>query len=239
MNDLTIERSASREQDATAQRQAQPAGMRTEPGAQATTHTPAQDQNDFQTELLIFEGEVRGIQDERELFTHFCNSSRRVLPYRQCFYGKVNKQATSFTLLSSSSVSIVDRNAPFSRWIEKVVARLLREEKDPMRQQSFTLPMYCDERDEESNSYPFVEFLWTPQVQDDQLVAGSIMARETQWTNNECALATRVSDLYLHAQASIKGQKAITKTKPAVRPVLMTVCAVMFLLGFLLSLIHI
>ena len=233
MNDLTIERSASQEQSATAQRQAQPAGPGTKPVAQPTARTQAQDQNDFQTELLIFEGEVRGIQDERELFTHFCNSSRRVLPYRQCFYGKVNKQATSFTLLSSSSVSIVDRNAPFSRWIEKVVARLLREEKDPMRQQSFTLPMYCDERDDESNSYPFAEFLWTPQVQDDQLVAGSIMARETAWADNECALATRVSDLYLHAQASIKGQKVITRTKPTVRPVLLTVCAVLFLLGFL------
>ena len=102
-----------------------------------------------------------------------------------------------------------------------------------MRQQSFTLPMYCDERDDESNSYPFAEFLWTPQVQDDQLVAGSIMARETAWADNECALATRVSDLYLHAQASIKGQKVITRTKPTVRPVLLTVCAVLFLLGFL------
>jgi len=142
MNDVTIERSATREQAATTQ--TQNAGPDTEPGAKVAARAQAEDQNHFQTELLIFEGEVRGIQDERELFTHFCNSSRRVLPYRQCFYGKVNKQATSFTLLSSSSVSIVDRNAPFSRWIEKVVARLLREEQDPMRQQSFTLPTYCE-----------------------------------------------------------------------------------------------
>ena len=225
MNDATTEHSAIP--------QAQSGSQNSMSGAPLKKRPQAENQNDFQTELLIFEGEVRGISDERELFTHFCNSSRRVLPYRQCFYGKVNKQATSFTLLSSSSVSLVDRNAPFCRWIEKVVTRLLREEKDPSRQQSFTLPAYCDEQDEESNSYPFGELLWTPQVQDGQLVAGSIMAREVAWGNNECALTARVSELYLHAQASIKGRKAITKTKPAVRPVLMTACAVLFLLGFL------
>ena len=106
MNDLTIERSASQEQSATAQRQAQPAGPGTKPVAQPTARTQAQDQNDFQTELLIFEGEVRGIQDERELFTHFCNSSRRVLPYRQCFYGKVNKPV-SYTHLTLPTICSV------------------------------------------------------------------------------------------------------------------------------------
>lgn len=236
MNDSTVKRSAKRPTQA--QGKAKQVAVNAGPGMQTASvqesnRLPAQDQNDFHTELLIFESEVRGIKDERELFTHFCNSARRILPYRQCFYGKVGKHGSSFTLVSSSSVSIVDRNAPFSRWIEKVVARLLREEKDPTRQQSFTLPTYCDANDEESNSYPFTEFLWTPHVQDGQLVAGSVMAREAAWGNNECALATRVSDLYLHAQASIKGQKAITRTRPTIRPVLMTVCAAMFLLGFL------
>ena len=192
-----------------------------------------QEPNDFPTELLIFESEVRDIEDVRELHTHLCNSSRRVLPFRQCLYGKVNKQATSFTLLAASSISIVDRNTPFVLWVEKIAKNLLRDSQESRRQQSFTLPAYCDDSDEETASYPFVEFLWTPQVQNDQLIGGSFMTREKPWADNECALASRISDLYLHAQASIKGQKALTAQKLNIRPLIITACALLTLLGFL------
>jgi len=225
MNDAIAERPAVS--------QSQSAPLVRNTNTASRTRSQNRGQKDLQRELLVFEGEVRAIRDERELFTHFCNSSRRVLPFRQCFYGHVNRQANSFTLLNSSSVALVDRNAPFSRWIEEVVERLLRECPDSKQQQTFTLPVYCAEQDEESKSYPFVEFLWTPQVQDDQLVAGSILTRETPWSKNQCALATRISELYLHARASIKGQASLTRRKPGIRPALAVASAALFMTGFL------
>ena len=187
-------------------------------------------QRNFAAELLAFEGEVRSIQDERELNYHLCNVSRRVISFQQCFYGKVSKDG-SFKLLNSSSVSVVDRNALFSRWIEKIVGRLISDVN--VRQASFSLPMYCDETDEEKDTYPFVEFLWTPQVQNDQIVSGTLMTRETPWGEPDCALVTRLSELYFHAKAAIKGQKSLAPSRLAFKPVLLSACALTVLLGFL------
>lgn len=194
--------------------------------------TETQLQNDFATELLIFEGEVRSIQDERELIAHLCNSSRRVVPYRQCFYGTVNHQSSKFSLQAMSSVSVVDKNVPFNIWIEMIVARLLQD-KDSSRQLSFSLPTYCDDFDEEQDTYPFVEFLWTPQTQGSQVIGGVLMTRETPWDDNECSLANRLSELYLHSQAALKGRSALARRKPSIKPVLLGVCALAGALGFL------
>ncbi len=189
-------------------------------------------QNDFATELLIFESEVRQIKDERELFVHLCNSSRRIVPFRQAFYGKVNSKAKTFTLQASSSVSVVDRNAPFNRWIEKIAGGVLNE-AESFKPQSFALPAFCDPSDEEKDTYPLPHFLWTPQVVDNVIVGGFFLARETAWLDNECNLAKRLGDLYLHAQAATQGQKALTRSKINFRPVILAACALTAMLGFL------
>ena len=136
----------------------------------------------------------------------------------------------SFKLLSTSSISIVDRNAPFSRWVEKVVQRAIKDSVN--KQLQFSLPMYCDDTDEERDTYPFAEFLWTPQVSNGVLVSGILMARKVPWTEADCTKAVRMSDLYLHAQAAIKGQKELTRTRLSIKPVMATLCVLAVVLGF-------
>lgn len=196
---------------------------------QVRQKSASQVQIEYYTKLLDFESEVRSIQDERELSFHLCNSSRRVIPFKQCFYGKVSKLG-DFTLQSSSSVSIVDRNVPFNRWIEKIVQRLLKEAGH--EQSVFSLPKYCNETDEERESYPFSEFLWTPQIQDGQLISGTLMTREAPWIEADCAVANRVSGLYLHAQAAIQGRKTLTRTGLSLVPFAAGLCVLAMILGF-------
>lgn len=206
--------------------------LRQKSKAQPASTTSTTSQSDFPIELLIFESEVRLINDERELFTHLCNSSRRVMPYRQAFYGKVDSRSNTFTLRAASSIGVVDRNAPFTRWIEKIAGRVLCE-TESNKQMSFTLPAYCDDTDEEKDTYPFFEMLWTPQVKDDQIIGGFLIARETRWLDNECALASRMGELYLHAQAATKGQKSLTRRKLNTRPALLAGSILAAMLGFL------
>lgn len=185
----------------------------------------------FSAELLGFESEVRQIQNEQELHYHWCNSSRRIVPYRQCFYGMTSKSG-DFKLQSASSISIVDRNAPFSRWIEKIARNVLRG-NESAGQVTFQLPMYADNNDEETHSYPFIEFLWTPQFHDNEMIAATLMAREHPWADSDCALVRRLSDLYLHARASVRGQKTLTRTRTPVRPIASALCLLVVALGFL------
>jgi len=199
---------------------------------QAGPGTEPDAQNSFATELLIFEAEVRAIKNRLELDTHLCNSSRKILGFRQCFYGTVKSASKKYKLRGISSVAVVDNNAPFNCWIEKLVSRLLKS-NDASRQVSFTLPAYCDESDEEKTTYPFFEFLWTPQIIDDQTVGGVLLTKETPWTEKEQSIAKRVVDLYLHAQASLKGKKALTKTRLSLKPYLFGMSLLAVLLGFL------
>lgn len=178
--------------------------------------TPApRNSKDTNAELLAFEHEVRSIDDERELDYHLCNSCRRIIPFQQCFYGSVARSG-AFTLKSASSISIIDRNAPFTRWLEGIANRLI--EKVDTEQVKFTLPAYCDDADDEQHTYPYKEFLWTPQVRKGQLVGGILMAKSTLWTDNDCLKTLRMSDLYLHAKAAVKGGKELNKTRVSIRP---------------------
>lgn len=194
----------------------------------AATSKPA----DFATELLIFEGEVRAIEDERELITHLCNTSRRVIAFRQCFYGTFNRTANKFRLRGVSSVAVVDKNVPFNVWIESLVERLMAA-PEGAQQVAFSLPAYCDELDEEKDTYPFVEFLWTPQLQQGNIIGGVLMTRETPWSANEKMLATRLAGIYGHSRAALKGYQVLARRKLSLKPLVTACCALTVALGFL------
>lgn len=195
--------------------------------------TDAKPRRNFTAELLKFENEVRQIQNEQELHCHLCNSARRMVPYAQCFYLAVSKSGRC-SLKAASSISVIDRHAPFSRWIEKITQRVINASQNQDRSQvQFSLPEHCDATDEERDTYPYTEFLWTPQRVAGQVVGGALMARKRPWTEAELPLVKRVSDLYLHTRASIYGQRALTARRLSLRPIAMTLTVLAVLLGFL------
>ena len=191
----------------------------------------AKPRRNFTAELLKFESEVRQIQNEQELHYHLCNSARRMVPYAQCFYLTVSKSARC-SLKAASSISVIDRHAPFSRWIEKVTQRVISASQDGSQVQ-FSLPEHCDATDEEADTYPYTEFLWMPQLVDGELVGGVLMTRKKPWSDTELPLVKRVSDLYLYTRASIYGQRTLTSKRLSLRPIALTLAVLAVLLGFL------
>ena len=204
----------------------------TEARAAESTVSPARASSGFSKQLLAFESEVRAIEDERELIVHMCNSTRRIVGFRQSFYGITGCEGKRFQLKAISSVAVVDRSSPFNIWIEKTVSRLL-ESDQATGQIRFKLPDFCDDQDEEKDTYPFREFLWTPQCRDGKVIGGVLLTRETPWESNECALVNRLSGLYLHAQAALKGLQAIIPRRSLVRPAVLGTCVLLVALGFL------
>ena len=162
--------------------------------------------------LLAFETAVREIDNERELIAHFVNAPRRFLPFRQAFYFKRQTKNGAFVVDASSSIAIVDRNVPFIRWLEKIVGRL---EGDCGLHEArfFSIPAYCDPEDEEIETYPFAEFLWTPLFDGDVLVGGYLTSKENAWGQEEAALAERFGALYVHALKALRFQKGLVRKK--------------------------
>lgn len=162
--------------------------------------------------LLSFEGDVREIRDERELLAHCANSTRRLLNYRQAFVLRRNAGRHRFQVCSASSIGVVDRHSPMIRWIEKVVNRM-HADAGCDESRLFTLPAYCDATDEESETYPFQQFLWSPLTDGNKTFGGLLLARETVWTEAETSLTNRIARLYAHAWRAIKGQDRLLGRK--------------------------
>jgi len=166
----------------------------------------------FMDRLLSLENEVRLITEERELAVHMCNSTRELLRFKQSFFGIVDTGKNRFRLHNASSIPAVDRDAPFTRWFERLINRMI-DETGGTKQLSFTLPQFCTEHDEEKTTYLYKEFLWTPQLNNQKLVGGFVVTRDAPWVDSEKALAARLSHLYLHAAAATKGRSKLHSKK--------------------------
>jgi len=186
----------------------------------------------FSSDLLNFEDDVRQITDERELAAHLCNSTREVINFHQAFYGEVRYGTNTFRLIQISSIPAVDRDAPFTHWFERTINQMIAE-TGGKRQLSFMLDRFSEANEEELKTYPFPEFLWTPQINNDQLVGGFLVARDTPWLEMECSLVRRLSHLYLHAKTALQvkppGFKRTIATKPVLCLGLLALVATCFL----------
>lgn len=188
----------------------------------------------FLTRLVTLEAEVRGIEDDRELATHLCNATRELLPFKQSFFGRIEARKKAFCLKAGSSVPGIDRESPFTHWFEEAIDRLIAD-TGGKTQLRFRLEDYADADSASQSQYPELECLWNPQVHNNQLVGGFIVARKSQWADNELALAARLSSSYMHAAGAIKGNSRLA-VKPSLRK---PVFLVSLLLLALLSLVSV
>lgn len=182
--------------------------------------------------LVSLEDEVYKIEDERELVTHLCNATRDLLPFNQSFFGKVDSRRKTFRLKAGSSVPGIDRDSPFTHWFESVIERFVTENegKKPL---TFRLENYSDDTSFCEEQYPNVECLWSPQVYNDQLVGGFLALRESPWTEQEEALAARLSTMYMHASGAIKGRSTLIDKRSFKKPVIFGVLALLIFLCFI------
>jgi len=134
------------------------------PGSMARASELPAAQGESANTLLAFEADLRSLANEAELFAHWCNETRRFIHYRQAFLLHSAVHGAKPRLICATSLPAVDRDAPFVRWLEKTVCRMA-EDGGLHRQRGFKLSAYCDGSDEETQNYPFSEFLWTPLIE--------------------------------------------------------------------------
>ena len=195
-----------------------------------------EENNKFTARLLKFESDVRSIEDEKELYFHFCNAPRDLIYFEQSFIGHITEGSHKFRLKYASSIPTVDRNAPFSRWLEKILSRLIAQTGGE-KQMMFSLEDYCDPTDDELANYPYREFIWTPLKQKgsqkDRIIGGYVLLREAQWSDADAALLARTTDLYVHSLAALKGNNKLVKSKGLTKPIAKAAVLLLLAAGFI------
>lgn len=158
--------------------------------------------------LLHLEALARGAETIQSLQFLAVNETRRLVPYRQGFLLiAASSRAAHCRLVAATSIAVVDRDAPFARWLERAVmaAREKFGDEAPRALSAEDMPekLRADWRE---HSLPFV--LWCPlRLPDKSFVGGLWLARDTPWSDNEPMLVQRLADTYAHAWLALGGRR--------------------------------
>jgi hypothetical protein len=147
--------------------------------------------------LLQLESDIRRAETEPELVYHLANEARSALGFRQAFVVAPKRQR--FVVRAVSSMAAVEKDAPLTRWVAQVIARLDADQGvDKISQ--MTADAYGSEQDNTGEEYPFRHLMWVPlKTRDGRVFAGLLAARETPWGEREKVLGARLADTYAHA----------------------------------------
>ncbi len=151
--------------------------------------------------LLRIEREARRCACVVDLHYLVANELRPILGARQVFV--LADEGGTRTVAAVSSVTTVDREAPFVQWIEAVVARRV-----PTSATSLVRLDLADESaslGDHAEHYPFAELLALPLADRAGRALGLILlARESAWDDDACRIAERLAECFAHAWASFR-----------------------------------
>lgn len=145
---------------------------------------------------------MREAESEKALHFIIANDTRRLLEFRQAFV--LNHRAR---IEAASSLAVVERNAPFVRWLEKLIAALKKtgdyDEITVLSQASVAEHLRAAWSD---FAFPFA--LWCPlQTPAGKPLGGLWLTREQPWSDADLALLDRLRGTYGHAWSALRGGK--------------------------------
>ncbi|GJL51698.1 MAG: hypothetical protein NPIRA01_29250 [Nitrospirales bacterium] len=164
--------------------------------------------------LLQLEPQARSAKSVKELQFLIVNETRRLLPYRQAFLFKAGSSPSKpCQLEAASSVPIVQRDAPLTRWLERAL-HTFRQKNDYRKTQRVTAAECPSDMKSEWKEFSFPHVLWCPLILPDHTWLGGLwLGKDVPWQENEATVAQRLSDTYAHAWGALLGKKSLVTNR--------------------------
>ncbi len=160
--------------------------------------------------LLGIERESRQVDSEAELRFLIVNATRRVINYRQAFL-LIKKGSKKYITVAISSLSAVDRNSNFVRWIEESIGRSVKENGDK-DVALINVSSQDGDHDPDGEAYPFGAFVLIPlKLRDETVFAQLVLAREASWEEVDVTPASRLVETYAHSWEALSGPVVLKK----------------------------
>jgi len=150
-------------------------------------------------DLLQLEKEIRHAETEAAFRYVAVNRTRSLLPYRMAALLR-RTSSGRWRPVALSDVAVVERDAPFARWLAKAAAAIATAHGT-----SGAAPADATSLPEGPDRAEWAEFaaahaLWLPLVHPDGTVLGALLLfRDTPCAAPEMVLAERLADTYAHA----------------------------------------
>lgn len=163
-------------------------------------------ESDVANALLNLERESRRAQTEAELGFLVVNGSRVAVQYRQALLLMRSGPKKHHTV-AVSSLSAIDRNSTFIRWVERLAQQKLAGE-NMSKVISFDARKEAARDDLDASSYPFGQIALLPlQLRDGTVFAHVMFTRESEWDERSLVAAARLCETYSHAWEALSGPK--------------------------------
>ena len=186
--------------------QEQPKSAQTEQAKPAVSVPRRTTEADVANALLSLEREARTALTEAELGYLMVNGSRVALQYRQALL-LMRSGPKKHRVVSVSSLSAIDRNSTFIRWVENLASLKLQGE-NLSKIVSFNARADATAQDLDASSYPFAQMAFVPlQLRDGTVFAHLLFTRENEWDERSLVSAARLAETYSHSWEFIVGPK--------------------------------
>src|SRR5690606_35172137 len=135
---------------------------------------------------------------------------KRLLDYRQAALALFVPPAAP-CIEAIAGVAILERNAPFLRWLERVMAQRATTEQVAQVHAVEAADLAPQER-EEWSEWSAAHGLWVPlKTAEGQLIGALWLARDKPWQTTEQTLAEQLADAYAHAWVALVGEAKATR----------------------------
>ena len=157
--------------------------------------------------LMQLESAARRAQSEKALEFLIVNETKQILPYQQGVL--LHNRRNGLRVSSASNIAVVEEQAPFIAWLEKVLKHLdLADENSTMR------PLDASMVDEELRAqwadYALPFALWCPLFAPNKTLLGGLwLMRDKPWLEKDLTICTRINETYAHAWGALTQNGAL------------------------------
>lgn len=164
--------------------------------------------------FLQLERSARHAESVAALGFTIVNETRRLLPYRQAALAS-GGDGVPFHVEHVSGVSVVERDAPYVRWLARAMGAAAALQGAADTPDSRTQPRPVREADLPEDlrdgwrEWGAGHVLWVPLVAPDGAMLGGLwLSRDMPWQDGDIVLAERLADCYAHAWRALAGKRA-------------------------------
>ncbi len=148
--------------------------------------------------LLVTEEESRKAGTAAELAFYAVNDTQALMGFDHAMYFRVDRRQR-FHLEAATSLPSIERNAPFTQWIENLL-----NARPAMNQSCIFM---FDRRLRGGEEYPHRHALWLPLFdRKKQVFAGILFARREPWEDADRLIGERLAGTIAHAQWALTPQ---------------------------------
>ena len=157
--------------------------------------------------LIQLESAARRAQSEKALEFLIVNDTKQLVEYQQAIL--LHNQRNGMRVSSVSNIAVIEEQAPFVAWLEKVL-KSLGVATDNTAMRTIDASMVNEELSKQWSDYALPFALWCPFFAPNKTLLGGLwLMRDKPWQEKDLTICSRINETYAHAWGALTQNGAL------------------------------